>query len=225
MDELLPKTIGVITAYLVGSISFSLLAGYVARGVDLRTIGSGNLGATNVGRILGWPYGVAVYLLDFGKGVFASLVLPSVIASAFWLDWDLRRAGLYFGVVAVVGHMFPLYLKLRGGKGVATASGMLLVVLPGPTLIAMGLWALTLWLCRFMAVSSMVAALSLPFSIAVLERGTFWQEQREIFLVSIAISGLVILRHLANIRRLLEGTERPIGAEAVGSRSEKGGIG
>lgn len=212
MDELFPKTLGVVLAYLVGSVSFALVTGYLVRGVDIRRVGSGNLGATNVGRILGRPYGVLVYFLDCGKGMGAALVLPAWIAGTFELEWDLRRAGLYFGVTAVVGHMFPFYLKFRGGKGVATASGVMLAVLPVPTVIAVGTWGVTLVLFRYMALSSIVAAISLPFTIALRERETFWHEERELFLVTFAVSSLVIARHAPNIKRLLDGTENRVGA-------------
>lgn len=215
MTELLPKTIGVLLAYGIGSISFALIFGYVWKGVDIRKVGSGNIGATNVGRIVGRRAGILVYFLDFGKGVVAAALLPLWITAMFGVDWDLRRTGLYFGVCAVVGHMFPFYLRFRGGKGVATGSGMLLAVLPGPTLIAAGLWAGTLMLYRYMALSSIIAAVSIPFSIACLERRTFWQDEREIFLVSILISCLVILRHEANIRRMMSGTERRVGASGI----------
>lgn len=213
MSELLPKTVGVVTAYLIGSISFALIAGFIVRGVDIRTLGSHNIGATNVGRVLGRAWGWLVYFLDFSKGVVAALFLPAWIAGAFQVDWDLRRAGLYFGVCAVVGHMFPFYLRFRGGKGVATGSGMFLAVLPVPTLIAVGLWAATLVLFRYMALSSIVAALSIPFSIVLIERSNFWHTEREIFLVTSLMSMLVVARHTANIGRMLTGTENRIGGE------------
>ncbi len=212
MTQLLPKTVGVALAYLCGSFSFALLLGWLVKGVDIRTLGSGNLGATNVGRALGRAWGLLVYFLDFSKGLFAALILPILVEGMFDVDWNHRRTGLYFGVCAILGHMFPFYLRFRGGKGVATGSGMLLAVLPGPTLIALGLWGLTLLLFRYMALSSIIAASSIPFSIALLERNTFWHDEREIFLVSILISVLVIVRHAANIRRLVTGTERRIGS-------------
>ena len=213
MTELLPKTVGVVSAYVIGSISFALIAGFIVRGVDIRDFGSRNIGATNVGRVLGRGWGWLVYFLDFGKGVVAALFLPGWIVAAFGVDWDLRRAGLYFGVCAVVGHMFPFYLRFRGGKGVATGSGMLLAILPMPAMIAAGLWAFSLVVFRYMALSSIIAALSVPFSIVLLERHEFWRDEREIFLVTILMTVLVVARHSANIGRMLDGTENRIGGD------------
>jgi glycerol-3-phosphate acyltransferase PlsY len=221
MDPVAALWIGIAIAYVVGSISFALIAGYVVRGIDIREEGSGNVGATNVGRILGRPYGFAVYALDFGKGLGCVLLLPLLLEP---VPADGAASGpdlpLYFGLAAMIGHMFPFYLRFRGGKGVATGSGAFVALLPWPTAIAAAVWAVVLASTRYMALASMAGAITLPLAYVALEPGRATGAGIERWIAGMAMAVLVIVRHRSNIARLIAGSESRIGGG--GGSSEKG---
>jgi glycerol-3-phosphate acyltransferase PlsY len=226
--DLVPAVAAVVAAYLCGAIPFGLLIGWV-RGVDIRTKGSGNIGATNVGRVLGRPYGLAAFGLDLLKGF-----VPVLVAGR----WLAGRAGggpltagdfvVWMAVAAacIVGHVFPVYLRFKGGKGVATSLGVLLGIWPYftlPGLVAFGLWIVVTGLTRYVSVGSIVAAVAFPvlFTAAVhLVRGRWGSVQHlwPLYAFSVILAALVIYRHRSNIKRLLAGTESKIG----GSRAAGG---
>jgi len=203
----------VVIAYLVGAVPFGFLIGK-ARGVDIRTVGSGNIGATNLGRTLGRAWGLCCFLLDVVKGA------APVLAAGAWFGWlgrDDLSAGavgqwLAIAVAAMVGHIFPVYLKFKGGKGVATGFGVMLGFWPMLTLPAVG--ALLTWLIfagavRYVSVASVAAACVLPgyFLLAAAVNGwpldRFWP----LVLVTGLMALLVAARHAGNLRRLAEGRE------------------
>ena len=212
----------VLGAYLCGAIPFGLLIGF-ARGVDVRTKGSGNIGATNVGRVLGRPFGLLAFALDLLKG-FAPVWLAGI-----WLaggaDGGALGAGgflVWMGVAAacILGHVFPVYLRLKGGKGVATSLGVLLGIYPYftlPGLVAFGLWIVVTGLTRYVSVGSIVAAGAFPLLFAA---GAFLSKGRwgtagqlwPMYLFSLILAALVIYRHRGNVKRLLAGNESKIGA-------------
>lgn len=190
--------------YLLGSIPFGLLAGFLA-GVDIRTKGSGNIGATNAGRVLGWKTGVTVFFLDFLKGA-----VPTAAALSFHCPiWIAIVAGL----ASFFGHLFPIWLGFKGGKGVAVGAGVAAVVLPLPFLMSLTTWVFLLLAWRTVSISSMAAALVLGgTALAVpspFEGDTLY---RTIF--GLVSSGLVLLKHLGNLKRLLEGTENSLAPSA-----------
>ncbi len=200
-------------AYLIGSVPFGVLIAR-SRGVDLRNVGSGNVGATNVGRTLGAAWGSLCFVLDVSKGLG-----PVLLAG-----WFLRRQGnfpamlhqiawLGVGLGAILGHVFSLYLHFRGGKGVATALGVVLGIWPYftyPGLCALGLWILVTLLSRYVSLGSVIAALGfLPlFAIFHWPVGRLWPLGGFAALMVI----LILVRHRGNMRRLLAGTENKIGA-------------
>src|SRR5215471_3401654 len=142
-----------LLSYLVGAIPFGYLVAR-ARGVDIFKQGSGNIGATNVGRVLGRPFGVLVFVLDFAKG--AMPVAGAVIIASVWPTQPWWRDGwleVLTSLAAFLGHLFPLYLGLRGGKGVATGTGVVAVMLPGPALAAFATWFLAVLAWRFVSVA------------------------------------------------------------------------
>jgi glycerol-3-phosphate acyltransferase PlsY len=206
-----------LAAYLVGSLPFGYLIGR-AHGVDIRTLGSRNVGATNVGRVLGRKWGYLCFALDVCKGLLPVLLAglylrggregtPDLHAQVAWL-------GAAFGAIA--GHIFPVWLRFRGGKGVATSLGVLLGFYPYFTfagLAALALWAAVALTWRYVSLASMAAAAAFPllFVGACLLAG--WPIGRlwPLLAFAVAIAGLVILRHRANIGRLLAGTENRIG--------------
>jgi glycerol-3-phosphate acyltransferase PlsY len=193
--------LGVLISYLAGSVSFAYLAGK-ARGIDLRQHGSGNLGASNSVRVLGPRIGALVYLGDTLKGLLPVLLLPSRVSTGQPHLWAIA-----FGVAAVLGHVRPIFLLGKGGgKGVATGGGVFLGLVPLPTLVAAGVFVLTLLVTRISSVASLVAGVSLLVAIFFLagpNDPSFW--------ASVAIMLLVTWTHRSNIGRLRRGEEPRIG--------------
>lgn len=190
-------------AYLAGSIPTGYLVAR-ARGIDIRGVGSGNIGATNVFRILGKGPGILVLLADALKGALAVLVLPR------WLGGDgsdaRMQAALVAGVCAVLGHNFTCWLRFKGGKGIATSAGVLAAWAPWPFLATLGVFGVVLGATRYVSLASILAAAALPFAQAFLP-----PRDRSLVGISSVLAILAIVRHHANIRRLVAGTERRIG--------------
>lgn len=220
--------IAIVLAWLAGGIPFGVLIGR-ARGVDIRQHGSRNIGATNVGRVLGRPWGVLCFALDAAKGAGPVLLAGAWLGplGADPLSLEVAEAWGWLGVAtaAVAGHMASPWLGFRGGKGVATAAGALAAVFPLLTLpvLAAGLtWAITLGLFRYVSLSSIAAAGSLPLwlalSIGVRLSGEApgasvpWAALAAPIALVLLVAGLVVVRHQSNIRRLAAGTEPKIGA-------------
>jgi glycerol-3-phosphate acyltransferase PlsY len=192
-------------SYLLGSIPVGYLAGRVA-GVDIRTKGSGNIGATNVTRILGKRYGYPVFAIDFLKGLIAvrlSILLAERDQSVL-LPADL--SGIIAATCSVIGHSFPVWLGFKGGKGVATSAGALFGLVPVALLIGVVIWAVIFGLTGYVSLASVTTAVTLPLMIfIVLSLG---QADREaLFYFSICLAALVVWRHRSNLSRLLQGTE------------------
>jgi len=193
----LNAVLAILAAYLLGATPTSYIAGKLGRGIDLREHGSKNLGATNVYRILGWKYAVPVALFDIAKGAIPVLFFSRWVGAAEhpWLP-------VAVGGAAVLGHMFSPYVSFKGGKGVATAAGMFLALAPIAVLIAIVAWGICLWLTGYVSLSSIIAVLSVPLSIALLQPHSPY-----VFWASVALVALIIFAHRRNIARLLAGTE------------------
>jgi glycerol-3-phosphate acyltransferase PlsY len=199
----------VLIAYLLGSIPTGFLVAK-ARGVDIRTVGSGNIGATNVFRILGKSAGTFVLLADAAKGWVAVFVVAKLFAG--WLypaagplarDWSAICAG----VAAILGHNYTCWLHFKGGKGIATSAGVLVALVPLPLIIILAIWTVVFALSRYVSLASISAAFALPFAAWVIGEST------AITLVTAALAVLAIYKHRANIQRLLRGTENRIGVK------------
>lgn len=194
------SVVALLLAYLSGSIPTAYLVGR-ANGVDLRTVGSGNLGATNVFRTLGWKAGLFVYVVDMLKGVLPVLALPAVAGVAAGWPW-----GVAFGVLAIAGHVRPIFLLGKGGgKGVATASGVFLALAPIPFLCAFAVFAVVTAATKYVSLGSLVSALVLSIALFVQERAV-----TPLVLVGCAVTAFVFYTHRENITRLRNGTERRI---------------
>ena len=197
-------------SYLLGAIPFGYLVAR-ARGVDILEQGSGNIGATNVGRVLGWRLGVLVFVLDFAKGA-----LPVLLAYQLPDPTDIplyqHTLPVVAGIAAFLGHLFPVYLGFRGGKGVATGCGVIAVLVPPLTACVLAAWAVVLLLTRYVSLASLVAA-ALLFALRLLLYPEPWG-QDEVVVTLFCLFGclLVFVRHHANIRRLLAGTEHRLGS-------------
>ncbi|HLN28611.1 MAG TPA: glycerol-3-phosphate 1-O-acyltransferase PlsY [Gemmataceae bacterium] len=202
---LITASLVILAAYLVGSIPFGYLIARW-RGVDIFLEGSGNIGATNVGRVLGRRFGILVFLLDFAKGavpVGVARWITGAEGTAFPEDLVEVLAGL----AAFLGHLFSIYLRFRGGKGVATAAGVVTVLVPVPTLGALLIWLSLLCATRYMSLASIIAAVGLCALRVGLTPEPFNPDHRILSLFCLVAAGLVVLRHRENVARLFHGTE------------------
>ncbi len=194
-----------VGSYLLGSIPFGYLAGRLG-GIDIRQAGSGNVGATNVVRVLGKRYGYPVFALDFLKG-FAAVKISMLIAPGRPPDWNSPEIfGILAALSSVLGHLYPPWLGFKGGKGVATSAGALLALTPIATLIGVAIWIIVFWLTRYVSLASITAAVVLPIVILVVSS----QDQnkgRPLVYSSACVAAVVIWRHRSNLSRLIRGTE------------------
>jgi len=184
-----------VPAYLLGAVPTSFLVARWARGVDLRTVGSRNLGATNLYRLLGWKAAIPVALFDVGKGAAPVLVYLALTREPSW--WSL-----VVGAAAVLGHVFSPFVSFRGGKGVATAAGVFLAYMPGAIGAAAVVWIGLVALTGYVSLGSISAAVAFPVLVRVL-----YPSRITAFWVAGCVALFVIVNHRANIRRLLSGTE------------------
>ncbi len=196
-------------SYLLGSLSFSLLVVWLLRRVDLRTLGSGNAGATNVLRTSGrWP-ALLVLALDIAKGI-----VPVRLAQALGAPSEVAAGA---GLAAIAGHVFPLFFGFRGGKGVATGLGVFVALFPLAGVSALLLFLTVVAVTRLVSLGSMLAAASVPF-LALLWARIGWASAvtRPTLALAAACAGVVLIRHRTNLARLLAGTERRLGAQGGG---------
>jgi len=217
-----------LLAYLLGSIPFAYIAGRALKGLDLRQHGSGNLGATNVFRVLGMGPGIAVLLLDIAKGAVAVALLPKLghasRFAALFSDGPVEQAWwpCVLGLAAVLGHTYTAFLGFKGGKGVATSAGVFLGLAPWATLCVLGVFLLAFLLSRMVSLGSLLAAAALPAlvaawgewrpaavdrSLADLARGGWALGARPVFYLALTLALLVWLKHVPNIKRIAAGTE------------------
>lgn len=207
--------ISAAVAYLLGSIPFGFLLVLLFRKQDIRATGSGNIGATNVLRSGGKKLGALTFLLDTAKGYGAVAIAALLAIHAGRLAF--QNAVVVAGLFAILGHMFPVWLRFKGGKGVATAFGTFLALSPWTALAALGIFIIAVLLTRIVSLGSILAAIAFPFLSFI-----FLPRQHTIFFrtVIFCCSALVIAKHKANIARLLHGTEFRLGAHKPDSGSE-----
>lgn len=197
----------VLGAYLLGTIPFGLLVPKLFGVADIRKHGSGNIGATNVWRTLGFKVAIWVFIGDIGKGVLAVLLASMLAATWSNLLIPIESLLVIAGVAAILGHIFPFYLHFKGGKGVNTALGVMITLLPIYALIAMLVFLGMLGIFRYVSLASMVAGVSL-FASVLCGRYLFNQAVPLLYIiVAFFVAGVVIYAHRANITRLLQGTE------------------
>lgn len=193
----------IVIAYFSGSIPFAFIAGRL-NGIDIRTQGSGNVGATNTLRTMGPKWGFPVLFLDAAKGYFP------VLLAAVWFSGNesciLRSVHVQMlaGIFAMVGHMFPVWLKFKGGKGVATGLGLMLGLAPPLIAIAFVIFIVVVSIFRYVSLGSILAALSLPAFYPILYN---MEKGRDLFIFIVAIAVFVVYKHKSNIKRLIDGNE------------------
>ena len=197
--------LALVASYLLGAIPTSYLVGRIFRGIDLREHGSRNLGATNLYRTLGWKYAVPVALFDIAKGAVPVLLIAPLVSSS-------RLLALACGAAAVVGHVLSVFVRFRGGKGVATAAGVMLGFSPLAVGIAAVVWAAVVFSTGYVSLGSMIAAASLPIVVRIV-RPDDWQ----LFWADIVVVAAIVWLHRANIARLLAGTENRFGRRRTAS--------
>src|SRR5260370_29415284 len=206
-------TLTFLAAYFIGAIPFGFLMAR-SRGVDILRQGSGNIGATNVGRILGPAFGILVFVLDFAKGA-VPVAVEAWIAGQ--VDSELPRDSLEVtaGLAAFLGHLFPVGLRFRGGKGVATGAGVVAVLLPVPAIAALLTWVAVLFLTRYVSLASLAAVSILCAVRCILTTEPFAPDQRTLTLFCFVVAALVFVRHRANINRLLHATDNRLQESAT----------
>lgn len=194
-----------VGSYLLGSIPFGYVAGRLA-GTDIRQAGSGNVGATNVVRILGKRYGYPVFALDVLKG-FGAVKISMLLAPGRPPQWNSPEIfGILAAISSVLGHLYPPWLKFKGGKGVATSAGALLALTPLATLIGVAIWVIVFWMTRYVSLASVIAAIVLPLVILVISP----HDQNKVgplVFSSACVAIIVVWRHRSNLSRLMRGTE------------------
>ena len=189
----------VVASYLIGAIPTSYVVARAVRGIDLREHGSGNLGATNAYRVLGWRAATPIFIVDIAKGWFPAFFFP---------QWDNAAApewALAYGAAAIVGHVWSIYVGLRGGKGVATGAGVFLALAPAAVLIALAVWGALVFLTGYVSLASIVAAAIMPI-LVFLFTGT-----GPVLWLAIGLATFVVFAHRANMGRLMRGEEHRFG--------------
>ncbi|MEE9395064.1 MAG: glycerol-3-phosphate 1-O-acyltransferase PlsY [Planctomycetota bacterium] len=196
-------------AYLIGTFSWSYLAVRVLRGEDLRQHGSGNLGATNAGRVLGRRWAFLIYLADMLKGL-----LPTLAAKIWWQadSEETLPLALVVGLGVILGHLFPFWLSFRGGKGIAAGSGVVLAISLMTGLAALGIWGICILCCRWVSLSSVLATMSLSIVYTLISRGDPGRPWFIAYFVLLAV--VVLVSHRANLVRVFRGKEKKIGDKA-----------
>jgi acyl phosphate:glycerol-3-phosphate acyltransferase len=193
-----------LLSYLMGSVPAGYIAGRFA-GIDIRRVGSGNIGATNVLRVLGKPYGYAVFLFDFCKGVGAVRMSILIINAAHPGNQESELVGIMAGVLCVLGHTYPVWLGFKGGKGVATSVGVLFGLMPAAALTVLAVWFVTFQATKYVSVASIAAAVALPVTAAVMVH--FEKAGMPLVYFSACLAVVIVWRHRSNVSRLMKGTE------------------
>lgn len=192
------RLIGILIGYLFGCFQTAYIVGEFKQKIDIREYGSGNLGTTNAIRVLGWKFGAITFIGDFTKAILA-VVVTSLI-------FDNPIAGFYAGVGAIIGHNWPVFLKFKGGKGIASTLGVAMAVNPIIGLILMAIMAIVIYVFRYVSLGAIIMVIVFPI-LAFLFHG----EQIEYIILASILMVFALYRHRANIKRLLSGTESKIG--------------
>jgi len=216
---MLPIAIIAVLSYLVGSIPTSIIVARKVRGIDIRHFGSGNAGGTNVFRVLGWKAGLFVIVMDMAKGLIATMLIarlmygPIPFQNRTPFD-DFTVVQIIAGCSAILGHIWTLFAGFKGGKGMATAGGMLLGVAPLEVAVSFGIFAIVFLITQYVSLGSLSAAVAFPLTMFFREN-VFMVDiagYHTLIFFSIAVSLLIFYTHRANIGRLLKGTENRIAA-------------
>jgi len=207
----------VILSYLAGSIPTSIIVSKLVRGIDIREHGSGNAGGSNVFRILGWKYGILVILLDALKGALAVIIVARLYLDSFPFKNitpfdDFTLVQIICGVTAVIGHIWTVFAGFRGGKGIATGLGVLIMIVTVDMALALGVFFIVVTLSRYISLGSIAAAVSVPLILVIRENlfGIDIEGYHTVLPFTIALALLVLYTHRKNIDRIFKGNESKI---------------
>lgn len=195
----------ILLSYLVGSFPTSIVTGRLLRRIDIREYGSGNAGGTNVFRVLGWKAGLFVALVDVSKGILATLLVSKIRIDV--IPFDAMLVQIIAGVSAVIGHIWTVMAKFKGGKGVATGAGMIIALFPWAALICFVIFVTIVLTTRYVSVGSIAATSALPLVLMLLDRLFGKAVPNSGYVFSILVTLLIFFTHRTNIRRLINGTE------------------
>ncbi|MGR3220697.1 MAG: glycerol-3-phosphate 1-O-acyltransferase PlsY [Candidatus Anammoxibacter sp.] len=191
-----------IIAYLIGSIPFGYILVKTAKGIDIREHGSKNIGATNVWRVAGRSFGIVAFVFDMLKGFVPVLIV-------YHMMHDKNELPIICGIATILGHIFPLFLRFKGGKAAATGCGVFLFLAPIPSLIALVVWAITVYISKFVSLGTILTAVTLTVGIILLGKSPF-DEEIYLTIFTIVMSVVIIILHRSNIKRIINGTENRI---------------
>jgi glycerol-3-phosphate acyltransferase PlsY len=209
MTPLLPALIATIAGYFLGAIPFAYLIVRARKGIDIRTVGSGNVGATNAGRILGFRYFLLIFGLDLLKGLFPTLLLPRLVEQLTGSPGP-PTLPVFIALATILGHNFPVYLGFKGGKGVATSFGALLALDPVSSLSALATFVVVLLVTRFVSMSSILGAVAFAgVHFSRVER-PWSRDELPMSLVTILLVVMLVVRHRTNLVRIARGTESKV---------------
>lgn len=204
MEILMEITIVIILSYIIGSFPTAIIVGKISRGIDIRDYGSGNAGATNVFRELGWKLGLVTAIVDVFKGFAATYWIAKIGSN------NIELIMIFAGVSAILGHTFTIFGGFRGGKGVATATGMLIALFPIAIPICLVIFLITLFTTGHVALGSMFASITLPITLSIMKFAMNINIDPYLFYFSLIIPIFIIFTHRSNIKKLIDGTEEPI---------------
>lgn len=194
----------IILSYIIGSFPTAIIVGKISRGIDIRDYGSGNAGATNVFRELGWKLGLVTAIVDVFKGFAATYWIAKIGSN------NIELIMIFAGVSAILGHTFTIFGGFRGGKGVATATGMLIALFPIAIPICLVIFLITLFTTGHVALGSMFASITLPITLSIMKFAMNINIDPYLFYFSLIIPIFIIFTHRSNIKKLIDGTEEPI---------------
>lgn len=195
-----------LLSYLIGAFPTAVLVGKISKGIDIRVHGSGNAGGTNAFRVLGWKAGTLVSIVDLGKGALAAKVIASLPLGPLPVEPEV--VAILCGLFAVIGHVFPIYVGFKGGKGVATGAGMLLTIAPISVGLAIIVFVSALLLTGYVSLGSLLGAMTVPLSMVLLDRFTAFRYHPLLLWLTVALAVFVLFTHRKNIRDLVRGQER-----------------
>ncbi len=194
-----------LLSYLIGSFPSAVVMGRMTWRIDIREFGSKNAGGTNAFRVLGWKAGVIVALVDVGKGILAVLLVSKIRIDPVFVSNELVQ--ILAGGSVIIGHIWTVLAKFKGGKGVATAGGVLIGLCPWAAVICLFIFLVTVFATRYVSLGSMVSASALPLILISFNRFLMEDVSHSFIMFSFFVSGLIVFKHRANIKRLLNGTE------------------
>ena len=200
---------GLAISYLIGGIPFGYLIA-ITKGIDIRTEGSGNIGATNVSRVLGRKYGLIIFVLDMLKGFLVVFFVPALVSGMIKIPTTGDNLLVILcGFCAILGHAFPVYLRFKGGKAVATSFGVFVWLAPIAIAISFVAWIITVLVSRYVSLGSMIGTLALVGVIVLVVDSPFG-DNMYLTALSAAVAILIIVKHISNIQRIIAGTEKKV---------------